>query len=292
MLRFCIPAFFVLIWSTGFIAARTALPHADLQLFILFRLSLAAVSMAVLARLARVSWPRGRQIGFQIGAGALLQGTYLCFSYWAMTHGMAAGVMALLGALQPLFTALLTAATGERLRVRIWTGLIVGFSGVACVLSPKLAHGADALPPIAVGAALISVLGITAGSLLQKRLAPVDLRSASSIQGIGGVAIALLMTLFASSPHWDNSFPLWGSLLYSVGVASIIGTTLLMWMLRKGDATRVTALILLAPPLAALQAYFFFQETLTPIQFVGFALALGGVLLARSTQAGNSGEQR
>jgi drug/metabolite transporter (DMT)-like permease len=284
MLRFCIPALFVLIWSTGFIAARTALPHSDLQLFILCRLSLTALLMAVLARIAGASWPRGRQIGYQIGTGALLLGIYLCFSYWSMTHGMAAGVMALLGALQPLFTALFTVVTGERLSARVWSGLVIGFAGVACVLAPKLTHGTQGLPLMAVVAALIGVLGITAGSLLQKKLAPVDLRSASSIQNIGGAAVALLMTLFASSPHWDDSFPLWGALFYSIGVASIIGTTLLMWMLRNGDATRVTALILLAPPLAALQAYFFFHETLTSIQFVGFALALGGVLLARSTQ--------
>jgi drug/metabolite transporter (DMT)-like permease len=54
-------------------------------------------------------------------------------------------------------------------------------------------------------------------------------------------------------------------------------------MMRHGEATKVTALILLAPPLAAVQAYLFFRETLSPVQFLGFALALGGVLLARAS---------
>jgi drug/metabolite transporter (DMT)-like permease len=63
----------------------------------------------------------------------------------------------------------------------------------------------------------------------------------------------------------------------------VVGTTLLMWMMRHGEATKVTALILLAPPLAAVLAYFFFRETLSPIQFLGFALALGGTLLARAS---------
>src|SRR5262249_12268190 len=53
-----------------------------------------------------------------------------------------------------------------------------------------------------------------------------------------------------------------------------------------------TALILLAPPLAAVQAYFFFHETLMPLQFIGFAMALAGVLLARSRTAGWSRPKR
>jgi drug/metabolite transporter (DMT)-like permease len=67
-------------------------------------------------------------------------------------------------------------------------------------------------------------------------------------------------------------------------VPSVIGITLLMWMIRKGDATKVTSLLLLAPPLAAIQAYLLFGETLSPIQFAGFALALVGVVLARSAR--------
>lgn len=75
------------------------------------------------------------------------------------------------------------------------------------------------------------------------------------------------------------------ALSWSIIVASVIGTTLLMWMLRHGDATNVTALILLVPPLAAVQAFLFFHETLSSVQLTGLALALIGVLLARSTPA-------
>src|SRR5690606_29944794 len=132
-------------------------------------------------------------------------------------------------------------------------------------------------------AAIFSVLGVTAGALLQKWLAPVDLRVAASVQNFGGAAVALLMTVLVGTTHWDGAPALWGALAWSVIVASVIGTTLLMWMLRHGDATKVTALILLVPPLAALQAFFFFGETFSVVQFIGLALALAGVVLARST---------
>jgi drug/metabolite transporter (DMT)-like permease len=219
-------------------------------------------------------------------AGVLMQGIYLCASYWSIAHGMAAGVMALLGALQPLFTALyLVAATRARFGMGTWGGLLVGFSGVACVLAPKLAaSGAGSITALSALAALVSVASITAGALLQKWLPRVDLRSAACIQNVGGVVTAVAVTALAGSMQWDNTAVLWGALVWAVMIPSVIGTTLLMWMMRHGEATKVTALLLLAPPLAAVQAYILFSETLSPVQFVGFGLALIGVLLARSAR--------
>jgi drug/metabolite transporter (DMT)-like permease len=288
MFRYSAPIVFVLIWSTGFIVAKAVTPHADLQLFLLARLTATAFVMGVLAVIAGVAWPRGRDIGYQLVAGALLQGVYLCLSYWAITHGMAAGVMALLGALQPLFTALFVASTGTKLAPRTWLGLGIGFVGVACVLVPKLAiGGTGSLTLMSVGAALLSVVGVTMGALFQQWMTKVDLRAASSVQNIGGAGVALLMTLFVSTGEWDGSTVLWGALVWAVLVPSVVGTTLLMWMMRHGDATKVTALILLVPPLASIQAFLFFRETLSAPQMVGFFLALGGVVLARSAPARN-----
>lgn len=287
MFRLLAPVLFVLIWSTGFVVGKAILPHADLQLFIFVRLALTSIIMGIAALAIGAAWPRGKQLGAHLIAGALMQGVYLCASYWAMTHGMAAGVMALLGALQPVFTALFLAARGTALSTRTWAGLVIGFGGVAFVLAPKLAStGAGSLTVLSVASALFSVMAVTAGTLVQKRLSATDLRAAASVQNLGGTVIALLMTLFVSTRQWDNTPMLWAGLVWSVIVPSVIGTTLLIWMMRHGEATKVTALILLAPPLAAVQAYFFFHETLMPLQFIGFAMALGGVLLARSRTAG------
>ena len=284
MLRVAIPIAFVLIWSTGFIVAKAVVPHADLQLYLAARFALTALVMGSAALVAGVGWPHGRGWLTHLVAGVLMQGIYLCASYWSILHGMAAGVMALLGALQPLFTALyLAVAVRARFGIRTWGGLLVGFAGVACVLAPKLAiSGAGSLTAASVLSALLSVVSITAGALVQKWLPRVDLRSAACVQNLGGAVVAVFMTAAAGSLDWDGSAVLWGALLWAVLVPSVIGTTLLMWMMRHGEATKVTALLLLAPPLAAVQAYLLFDETLSPVQFVGFALALVGVLLARS----------
>jgi drug/metabolite transporter (DMT)-like permease len=294
MRHFIVPTLFVLIWSTGFIVAKAVVPHADLQLYLVARFALTALVTGLAALAVRADWPRGKGLLLHLLAGVLMQGIYLCASYWSIVHGMAAGVMALLGALQPLFTALyLAVAIRARFGIKTWAGLLVGFAGVACVLAPKLAaSGTGSLTALSILSALLSVAAITAGALTQKWLPRVDLRSAACIQNVGGAVTAALMTLLAGSTYWDNTVVLWGALLWAVLVPSVVGTTLLMWMMRHGEATKVTALLLLAPPLAAVQAYFLFRETLSPLQFVGFTLALVGVLLARSARTPGSETNR
>jgi drug/metabolite transporter (DMT)-like permease len=279
-----IPIVFVLIWSTGFIVARAVAPHADLQLYLVVRLSLTALLMGAAGVLVGAKWPTGRGVWPHLLAGVLMQGVYLCASYWAIARGLAAGVMSLLGALQPLFTALfLVVVLGRRLSPRTWIGLVVGLAGVSFVLAPKLlSTGVGSLAPLTVVAALASVMAVTAGALVQKWLAATDLRTAASVQNFGGACIAVLVTWATGTGQWDGSAVLWGALAWAVLVPSVVGTTLLMWMMRHGEATKVTALLLLVPPLAAVQAYLFFHETLSRLQLVGFALALFGVLLARS----------
>jgi drug/metabolite transporter (DMT)-like permease len=286
MLRLGVPLVFVLIWSTGFIVAKAVLPHADVQLFLVARFSLTALVIGCAALIAGAQWPGVRRAVPHLLAGALMQGIYLCASYWAIARGLAAGVMALLGALQPLFTALFAVSfMGRTLQARTWAGLLVGFSGVALVLTPKLAsHGVGSLTLLPVGAALVSVLAVTTGTIVQKSLATTDLRTTASIQSVGAAVVASVATWLLGTPHWDGTPILWGALVWSVLMPSVVATTLLMWMMRHGDATKVTALLLLVPPLAAVQAYLFFGETLAPLQFLGFALALGGVLMTRSAR--------
>jgi len=287
MLRLGVPLVFVLIWSTGFIVAKAVVPHADLQWFLVARFSLTALVMGCAALIAGAQWPGVRRAAPHVLAGALMQGIYLCASYWAISRGLAAGVMSLLGALQPLFTALLAVSVmGRTLQPRAWAGLLIGFAGVGLVLAPKLAsHGVGSLTPLPVAAGLVSVFAVTTGTVVQKRLATTDLRTTASIQSFGAAIFAALAVLFIGTPRWDGAPILWGALAWAVLVPSVVGTTLLMWMMRHGEATRVTALLLLVPPLAAVQAYLFFGETLAPVQFLGFALALGGVLMTRSARA-------
>jgi drug/metabolite transporter (DMT)-like permease len=198
--------------------------------------------------------------------------------------------MALLGALQPLATAAVAAPLfGERLSRRGWAGMALGLVGVVLVLEPKLAaaapatpHG-DAPPWLVVLISIVAVGAITAGTLFQKTsLAKADIRSASAVQNFGAAVVAAILALALGEHRWIASATLWGSLAWGIVMLSGISVTLLVWMVRRGDAARATALMFLAPPLAALEGYVGFGETLLPVQIAGFGVALVGVLLARS----------
>ncbi|MEX3918890.1 DMT family transporter [Paraburkholderia sp. BR10872] len=302
MLATFAPTLFVFLWSTGFVVARAIAPYADPNLFLLARFAGTAALFTIVALVMRAPWPRGREIGKHLFAGALLQGVYLGAGYWAVAQGLSAGVMALLGALQPLLTAAIAARTfGERLPPLRWTGMSLGLAGVVLVLSPKLyaamhAGGgeiadaaaatapmhAHANPLLVVVVAVVSVGSITAGTLYQKTsLAQADIRSASAVQNLGAAIVAAVLALVLDETRWIATPTLWFSLAWGIAMLSGVGVTLLVWMVRHGDAARATALLFLAPPLAALESWLLFGETLTPVQMAGFGVALAGVLLAR-----------
>jgi drug/metabolite transporter (DMT)-like permease len=279
------PLLFVLIWSTGFLVGRGVSSHADPFWFLTLRFICVSSVFAVLAWWARAAWPRGlRRIGLQLLAGALMSGLYLGPSWWAMGQGLPSGVMALIGALQPLFTALIAVAVlGQRLSGWTWVGLALGFGGVGLVLQPALAASsmqALSWPVVLVGVG--SILSLTVGAMVQRSpWAAGDLRSASAVQNLGAAMMLLAMALVLGAPRWDNSPILWGYLAYAVVALSLGGATLLMWLMRHGEATRTAALLLAVPPLSALQAWWVFGETLSPLQLVGFVLTIAGVALAR-----------
>ena len=130
---------------------------------------------------------------------------------------------------------------------------------------------------------IVAVGAITAGTLFQKTsLAKADIRSASAVQNLGAALVAAVLAFALGEHRWIASPTLWVSLAWGIVMLSGISVTLLVWMVRRGDAARATALMFLAPPLAALEGYVGFGETLLPLQIAGFAVALVGVLLARS----------
>ena len=119
------PLVFVLLWSTGFIVAKYAAPHAPPLTFLLYRFAGAVAILLPLVLIAKAPWPRGFS-GWRdvIVVGVLLQATYLGGVWCAISLGMPAGVSALLVGVQPLLTALLAFTVNERApRLRVPTRL-------------------------------------------------------------------------------------------------------------------------------------------------------------------------
>lgn len=282
------PILFVLMWATGFIVARLSAPHADPLTFLAIRFPIAGVLFALIALGLSAQWPSGRQAFHATVAGAFLHGGYLGPVYWAVAHGMPAGVSALIVGLQPLMTAIIASwMVKEKISLRHWLGLAVGILGVALVVSPKLHTGlVGGITPLTTAVNVLGALSISFGSVYQKRFATsLNLASGGAWQYVGATLVVGIGALLTENLHFDGSFNAWFALGWSVLVLSLGAITLLMLLIRLGDVGRVASLIFLVPGVSALMAYALFGETLTPVQILGMAVCAGAVLIVTRKRA-------
>ncbi|ASJ71357.1 DMT family transporter [Granulosicoccus antarcticus] len=280
---------FVLIWATGFVVARGISGLIDPYLFLLARFISVLLIFALAMLILRTPLPTWQDRWRLIGIGALMQGFYLGPGFWAVSQGLEAGIMSLIGALQPPLTAVLAwYFLNEKISRRTITGLLIGVTGVALAISPGLSNTmpSSSISIWVIAASLLSVSAITAGSLLQKSsIVSVPLLSAITFQTLGAAMVMLIMNSMLGHWQFPLTAPALGYLGYAVLVLSIGGFTLLTWLIRSGSATRASSLLLLVPPLAAIISWWLYDEALVSMQIVGFAMALLGVLIARSSPA-------
>ena len=273
------PLLFVFLWSTGFIGAKYGLPHAEPLSFLLTRYGLVIALMLLIALATRAPWPERRSDWLHIGvSGILVHAIYLGGVFVAIKHGLSAGVTALVVGMQPLLTGLGSGwLLGEKVTARQWGGLALGFVGVGMVVSGKLGDGA--LGPMLIPA-VVALLGITAGTLYQKRFCPkFDLRSGSVIQFVPtAIVTAIAVALFEDYRiDWNGHFLFalgWLVLVLSLGAISLLNL-----LIRSGSAVNVASLFYLTPPTTALIAFVVFGETLTLTAIIGMLVAVGGVYL-------------
>ena len=286
------PPLFVLIWATGWIVAKEAAFHADPLLFLSVRFACATVALALLALALGATWPRtGAAIGPILVSGVLLHGLYLGGVWWAIGQGLPAGISALLAALQPLFTAALAfRLTGERLSPVRWTGVLVGLAGVLIVIAPKFAGidpGALAALAGVLAVNVVAMVAVTAGSFYQKKkVATGDLVVVTVWQYVGALMVTLPLALILEPLRFEINARSLGALAWSVVALSMLGISMMLFLIREGSVARVSTLNFLVPPVAAIIAYLMFSETLTPVQVAGMVVTAVGVFLANRPDPG------
>ena len=279
-----VPLLFVVLWSTGFIGAKLGLPDCEPLTLLSLRYAAVLLLMGALALATRAPWPAAPAQWLHIGvSGLLIHAVYLGGVFTAIRLGLPAGVTSLVVGLQPVLTALGAGLfLHERVRLTQWAGLALGLAGVVLVVADKVAGSGGPAAATLLVPAVIALVGITAGTLYQKRRCPAfDLRTGSVIQFLPSlVATALVASRTETMVvHWTPAFVFalgWLVLVLSLGAVSLLNV-----LIRSGSAVNVASLFYLTPPVTALIAWAMFGETLTGMALAGMAVTVFGVWLAR-----------
>lgn len=279
------PAVFVFLWSTGFIAAKYGLPYAEPLTFLWVRMACVVAILAVIVLIARPRWPNWIEAGHSVVVGLLVHGFYLGGVFVAIAQGVPAGISALLPGLQPVLMATLANRwLGERVTPWQWAGLALGIIGVLLVLNDRAIFGAGT--PLGWTASVVSLLGITVGTLYQKRHgAAIDWRSGNLIQYVAATLFFLIGALAfeTGGVRWTVEFVL--AMAWLVIVLSIFAVALMYWLIRRAAAAKVASLFYLVPATTAFLAWLLFGEKLNALAIAGMALCAGAVLIVNTKKA-------
>src|SRR5664279_4335461 len=273
------PMLFVLLWSTGFIGARFGLPYIEPMTFLAVRMVFVVLIMAAIALLGRARWLHGSEIGHSLMAGALVHGLYLGGVFIAISQGVPAGISALIPGLQPILTSTIANRfMGETVTRLQWLGLALGLVGVVLVLHDRTIIAAA--PPLGWIASFVSLLGITFGTLYQKRYCGrIDWRSGNTVQ-YSCAAVLFTGAAFAFETrviHWNAELIF--AIAWLVIVLSLAAVGLMYWLIRRSAATGFASLFYLVPVVTALFAFVLFGEKLDALSIAGMAVCAIGVII-------------
>jgi drug/metabolite transporter (DMT)-like permease len=282
------PGLFVLLWSTGFIGVKYGVPYAPPFYFLAIRMIIAALLLFIAISFLRKSQPITRSIIWPSTLiGLTLHGAYLGGCFFAVSRGMPAGVAALIVSLQPVLVSLFAAKyLNEPLKARAVFGLILGLIGLFVVVLPRInVTGASAISYVAISASVIGLLGGTSGTILQKKYGGViPTLAGTSIQYAATAIVLSIFALLFEEPNiqWTANFI--GALAWLIFALSFGAILLLFFLLRSGSAASVSSLYYLVPAATAIEAYFIFDEQISPISMLGTLITVIGVWLVVSKQ--------
>jgi len=278
------PLLFVMLWSTGFIAAKYSMANADPFVFLCLRMTITAIVLIPILWLTGAEFPKSVfNHRHDMVTGVLLHCCYLGFVFWPIKDGMPSGIVAIIIGIQPILTtALATLYIGESLNLRKIGGLLIGFIGVAVVVLGK--YGFDmgqngGLDWFYLGLCTLSLMAISVGVFYQKKFCDQShLLTGTLMQYVAAaIATGLFAFMFGESwlVDWTPGFAL--ALSWQVFGLSIGAVVLLMAIIKLGEAGRVSSMFYLVPPLVVVEAHFLFGETLGLLSIAGMVLCIIGV---------------
>ena len=274
------PLIFVLLWSSAFITTKPIIDHSDPFAALAFRFFFVAIGFYLFSLYTNQSIIINKKNFTEtFFSGVLFHGFYLGGVFYSISIGMPTGLAALIVTLQPILTNILSGPIlNEKVTLKQWIGVILGFLGAALVLGLDVG---TSIPLIGLVATIIALVSITASTIWQKKLSNnLSLTVSNFYQAVGGCLFHVLLVIFFTDPYIDFTKTFFIAMSHQIFLVSFGAFTILMFLIKKNSASKTVSIFFLIPATSAFMAWFFLNESLTSLDLLGFFIASIGVYIA------------
>ena len=274
------PIIFILLWSSAFITTKPIIDNSDPFAALAFRFFFVAIGFYLFSLYSNQSIVvNKRNLVESLATGVLFHGFYLGGVFYSISIGMPTGIAALIVTLPPILTNSLSGPIlGEKITLKQWIGVLLGFIGAALVLG--LDVGSD-IPLSGLIATIVALISITASTIWQKKLSNnLSLSVGNFYQAVGGCLFHILIIIIFTEPYIDLTKTFIISMSHQIFLVSFGAFTILMYLVKNNSASKTVSIFFLIPATSAFMAWLFLNESLTNLDLLGFLITTIGVYIA------------
>jgi drug/metabolite transporter (DMT)-like permease len=274
------PFIFVILWSSAFITTKPLIDNSDPFSALAFRFSIVTIGFFLFSLYSRQKIFINRKNFIEsFFSGVLFHGIYLGGVFFSISKGMPTGIAALIVTLQPILTnALSGPILNEKVTIKQWVGVLLGFSGAALVLGFDIGSN---IPVIGLVATIIALIAITSSTIWQKKLSNnLPLSVSNMYQALGGVTFHIVIIIFFAKPYIDFTQTFIVAMSHQIFLVSFGAFTILMYLIKNNSASKTVSIFFLIPATSAFMAWLFLNESLTNLDLIGFLITTVGVYIA------------
>jgi len=273
----------VLIWGVNFTVIKRSLMEMAPLAFNSVRFVLASISLLLLLRLTERDWNVVVSGDWRrLAIVGLIGHTIYQLEFIGGLSLTQAGHSALMLGTTPIFVALLGALWGiERVRGKTWGGILLCFAGIVLVARNGSSLGASLLGDLLVLGATVCWAAYTILSKpLLSRYSPVKVTALTMT--IGTVPLVVLSVPSLLQQNWTVvSAQGWLGLLFSFSLAIVAAYVIWYTSVQRVGGARTAVYSNLVPVVGVLTGWIVLGEAMEPLQLVGAAIILFGIILTR-----------